>query len=305
MRRILACCFLWASLVAAGESPISRGDVVLGIVEDLAQASAKTPTYESGLRLAFRHNADGWAPICDSKPSVPTCKFPDADSPRPWRVMLEGVSIGQVSTSGWQSPELYKHAGLLRIVASSFSRQGVRGSEFSGWTDVEVFRPLIAMRGIDSAYRAWSIGPSTSSESATMFPLFVKSVPEIPSCRTDVNNKPIGKPMKTSISDVQMIRVLRSASSGERLVGMRVKRSVLKDCNETGEVGSDHWYLLSEERSPHELKYQRDDSGWPAALMPIEIGDFDGDGSDEALFWYSGYNEDGYILFYADFSKSI
>ena len=33
------------------------------------------------------------------------------------------------------------------------------------------------------------------------------------------------------------------------------------------------------------------------------MGDDDGDGSSEIMFWYSGYNEDGYTLFYRGFTR--
>ena len=36
----------------------------------------------------------------------------------------------------------------------------------------------------------------------------------------------------------------------------------------------------------------------------IDAGDYDNDGKSELLFWYSGYNRDGYILIYDDFRKS-
>ena len=36
----------------------------------------------------------------------------------------------------------------------------------------------------------------------------------------------------------------------------------------------------------------------------IDIGDFAGDGREEALFWLSGYDEDGFVLLYNGFRKS-
>lgn len=39
-------------------------------------------------------------------------------------------------------------------------------------------------------------------------------------------------------------------------------------------------------------------------LTYLEHGDFDNDGKDEFLFWYSIFNHDGYILYYNDFKYS-
>jgi len=195
-------------------------------------------------------------------------------------------------------------AALLRVTTPDLPAQGVRSGDFAGWSGVDVYRPLLAVRGTTSTYRAWTVVPAASSDRVATFPLFAKSVPRIPPCKTDENNKPIGKPLKTKISHAQIFRVLQSATSDGRLVGMRVRRELVADCDGIGEVASDHWFLLSKERPPRELKYLVDKSGWSASLVPIEVGDFDGDGSEEALFWYSGYNEDGYVLFFDGFSKS-
>ena len=40
-------------------------------------------------------------------------------------------------------------------------------------------------------------------------------------------------------------------------------------------------------------------------LQFIDHGDFDNDGKDEYLFWYSIHNNDGYVMYYDDFSKSV
>jgi hypothetical protein len=40
-------------------------------------------------------------------------------------------------------------------------------------------------------------------------------------------------------------------------------------------------------------------------LSIVDAADYDGDGASEVLFWYSGYNEDGYTLFYDGFQKHV
>jgi len=39
--------------------------------------------------------------------------------------------------------------------------------------------------------------------------------------------------------------------------------------------------------------------------MLLDVGDYDKDGKSEVLFWSSGYNEDGYVLYYDDFRKKV
>jgi len=39
-------------------------------------------------------------------------------------------------------------------------------------------------------------------------------------------------------------------------------------------------------------------------LNLVDAGDYDNDGNSEIIFWYSGYNRDGYIIYYDDFKQS-
>ncbi len=41
------------------------------------------------------------------------------------------------------------------------------------------------------------------------------------------------------------------------------------------------------------------------SLYLIDAGDYDGDGKSEVLFFVSGYNQDGYVMFYNSFQKSV
>ncbi len=40
-------------------------------------------------------------------------------------------------------------------------------------------------------------------------------------------------------------------------------------------------------------------------LSLVDVGDYDADGTAEVLFWYSGYNSDGYSLFYDGLQKRV
>ena len=40
-------------------------------------------------------------------------------------------------------------------------------------------------------------------------------------------------------------------------------------------------------------------------LSLVDAGDYDADGPSEVLFWYSGYNDDGYTLFYDGLRKHV
>jgi hypothetical protein len=41
------------------------------------------------------------------------------------------------------------------------------------------------------------------------------------------------------------------------------------------------------------------------SLEPVDAGDFGGDGGEEAIYFFGGYNFDGYILYYDSFRKAV
>jgi hypothetical protein len=40
-----------------------------------------------------------------------------------------------------------------------------------------------------------------------------------------------------------------------------------------------------------------------SGLSLVDAGDYDADGAAEVLFWSTGYNDDGYVLFYDGLSR--
>jgi hypothetical protein len=54
-----------------------------------------------------------------------------------------------------------------------------------------------------------------------------------------------------------------------------------------------HWFLVA-----HGVRYLG------ANLWLVDAGDYDGDGASEALFAFTAYNNDGYVLFYDGFRKN-
>ncbi len=40
-------------------------------------------------------------------------------------------------------------------------------------------------------------------------------------------------------------------------------------------------------------------------LWLVDAGDYDGDGRSEVIFWFSGYNRDGYVLFTDDWTNRV
>lgn len=291
-----------AAVLALAAATAARAELVLGFVEEAAEHTADGEKRQTNLRLGFRREGGGWVAICASNGSPPwdtACAFPGAASERRWTVVSRGKPIAQVTTRGWLTQEWYKSEGLLRLEERDPPRVGDRSIAFGGWAALPVHRPLLAFSAAVPAYRPWTRTAPTQRDKAVAFPLLRDAFPRIRMC--GAGGVVDGRTIATRENHVDVFDVLQSPG-GSRLIGLRVKRRYTQACDGAGDVGSDFW-VLQHGTSVRALPVF-DARGFSASFVPVEAGDFDGDGRDEALFWFSGYNEDGYVLFFDDFTRT-
>jgi hypothetical protein len=292
----------------AADTPVILGMVEERTIDEFDQTTRKVvTTYETSLRIVFQKNDTGWTPVCPSKPEYSRpqdCHFSNPENERTWDVIYRGRIVGQVKTSGWRNGRFYKNAGLLRIVSEPVPRVGSRSKEFAGWVDRDVYRPLVALISPAKAKSdRWKEVPSTRGDLNTVWPPFAKIIKEIPNCEFAEPGRPTGKPAPLKSQNVEVFRVLVSGR-GDRLIGARVKATNEDKYSGCGGFTSDLWFF-SRKKSTVLPLVAGSLKGWRFAFAPIDFGDFDGNASPEGLFWFSGYNEDGYVLFTENFQKSV
>mgnify|MGYP000952186402 CR=1 FL=1 len=87
--------------------------------------------------------------------------------------------------------------------------------------------------------------------------------------------------------------------------GVHIDRRFATDCEGMLTIEwSDFWFHAKPRAAPEliDLGLARE----PALTMRlVALGDFDGDGKVEALFWQSSPNEDGYVLLQDGFRRSV
>jgi len=289
---------LFVLLALTALPDVLAAQVMVGVLEE-APLPADAARLATNIRVAFRKKLPGWEPICASKADPPwssACKLPQAGDALEWTVLDAGRVVGRARTRGWLSNDWYAAEGVLRLTSPPPPRAGVRSMDYAGWPGQAVFRPLAATHGATPQGKSkWHEVAAGSADRTRVFEAFKGLAARIPACKPGGRSRPI------RIADVDVIKVLASVD-GRKLVGMHVHRKLAEECYERGGFASDAWFVLS--RSGRvEVLPGRSDRGWPESTMPIEIGDFDSDGEEEALFRFSGYNEDGYLLFDRDFTR--
>jgi hypothetical protein len=271
------------SCTCAGAAP------AIGIVQDVAGSG-------SAVRLGFIKVGNDWQPACAySANGAWTCR---SDIPAQWLVRFRGKQIGTVIAKGWLDAQSDSTIGLMKIVSGAVPHIGARNHTFGGWLDKPAYRPLVATSAVvaDSA-SAWTQDKPDAADAAAALAPLRKLVATVPDCGKD--GEPIGTGRAIAARDIRIAKLWRS-NSGARLYGASVAPSLVAKCNFTADALADVW-LVADGAPARALPALAEDEATHAL---VDIGDFAGDGSEDALFFLSGYDEDGFILYYDRFTKS-
>jgi hypothetical protein len=212
-------------------------------------------------------------------------------------VAFDGRSRGRLRTldRGFDSPypSAYPRDRLLEVAAGQSVPRVVNKSKlFGGWCDEPPNRPLVVVS--EPTFRdpaGWKPLAPDSSYRESMFPAFRMKVGEVKVCPVS-DDSPM--PFEYGPKDLVLY-----PSYGDRAGGKLIALGLNPQANNCdgppGPEWSMHWFLLRGDDMRH-LGPQ---------LNLVDAGDYDGDGRSELMFWYSGYNRDGYTLMYADASKRV
>jgi hypothetical protein len=290
-----------ATTASVGGAMFRFGGWALGAVVFCTQLAHAAPEISflvdgpQGVRLGFVKAGNEWKPLC-ADPSYqlksPTC----SDKPSAWFVRYRGRQIGVVSASGWADTQSASEARLLKIKSSVAPHIGARQHIFAGWLDRPVYRPLIVTNtALPDHVFDW--GPVKFSFAVTA-PLFYlrKKAGNIPNCGKD--GEPMGAGRQIQTEDIRIFDAW--GKSNEFFYGAAIRPELVSKCNFAADVLQDVWlYGNGDWLGPLPALFEDE-----VTHAFIDAGDFAGDGNEEFLFALSGYDEDGFILYYDSFRKS-
>ncbi|WP_243288486.1 hypothetical protein [Geothrix terrae] len=207
-----------------------------------------------------------------------------------WIVIYEGKKLGSIETTdpgfSTEYPWTYSRDRVLNPISShSFSSVKNKGKRFHGWCSIPEDRPLIVLSegsAIDPS--KWTRSTLSMKNKERLFGVFKKVAGRAFFCPKDPETS---VPFQYTLKSIEVLDCLKD-KDGRQLVTLRlrpIKES--ETCDGPPDTAWDqHTFLLSEGATY-----------LGAGLELVGSGDFDGDGQSELLFWHSGYNEDGYLLF--------
>jgi hypothetical protein len=267
-----------AAVLVLGCGRSAAAGVVVGVLEEPQCADHAVPA----VRPLFLKIADGWTAlsareVADRVPLRGTS----------WTVALDGRSLGSITTvdRGFKSdyPWTFARDRMLALAPGVRPPNAKnRDARFAGWCNAPKRRPLVV------------VSSPNFTDAAEWKPF--KAAPELRDQLLDAFKAQAGA-AATCIpgagrmtADYEARDLLISAAyadrSGRRLVSVGLDPA-RNSCDEPdGPAWSTHLFLLDEG-----IRHLG------AGLTLVDAGDYDADGKSELLFWYSGYNEDGYTLF--------
>ncbi len=270
---------------------------VIGFLED--HSTSDDGIHGPALRVAFTRKGSDWSPaVADpgDHAGMNRSAIPGISKPQIWGLLDQGKPCGAIATEGWSGSDLYCTNGLLHVTRSA-SFRGNRSALYAGWDGGDRHRPMLALLGPGDAQRtAWHQVPPVLRDLPKIWPLFRQAVPAVPRC--DDEEERIHPETATTVEDIG-ITAAYANDGGQRLVCAALKPDRVGDCGLPDRSVSDFWFLLSADGKVFQLHMPAGDDA--ITLTPLEFLRLDGE--EIEVFFCSGYNRDGYLLYYDGFQK--
>jgi hypothetical protein len=201
---------------------------------------------------------------------------------------LISIDGGMTTEPPWTYPRDFWHVPETKQLLPEILNTD---KAYAGWCEPPKHRPLTLVSTANFTNpEQWKLSINSRKDIELLFPAFKNSFNGVALCSGSGNQKPY----KFSQKDLRVVR-LYIAKDGSKLIAMKLAKDVYECDSELGDLTNARWFFIKNKS----INYIGTD------LTFIDLADYDGDGMSEFLFWYSGYNSDGYILFSEHFQHNV
>jgi hypothetical protein len=280
--------------------------LIIGILEERLSGDWGSPLQNS-MRIGFVKAGLEWAALhCQNPKDISNAACHEVARPESsvtWTIYYHGKALGKVKTTAWLIPTSSNKDSLV-IAPGRVPTVGAPSKDFAGWMDTAVHRPLIAVNSTVPPFaNRWSRDTTHPELVAEAWPAFRTVVSAVDVCTKDSG---VASHYTLRSSDIKPMTGWRS-TSGELLLHFGIDPRLQENCNI--QDNQDVWLFRGLDGNFRALPGQvwsADESiNFTPSLELIDAGDFDGDGGEEAVFFFSGYNFDGYVLHHDNFRKAV
>jgi len=222
-----------------------------------------------------------------------------------WTIAFDGKKLGVIHSHPVEKASSYLGKTFPHIPEPKPGQLLIIGKpseNFCGWLNTAVNRPLILVSknnfGDPDQWKPFQ----PSGDQAKLFrSVFRAENPKVTNC--DENENPLPGPWKYEDSAIRITQSYRS-KDGDSLAEMFLEGG---RCGINPGSFAQQLFLIKADKSAVRIVIKGSDPenfGNPSLTL-VDAGDYDADGKSELIFFLSGYNEDGYALFYDSFRKSV
>lgn len=214
-----------------------------------------------------------------------------------WTAVFDGHNVGKLKTfdPGFTTSYewTYSRDRLIGISPNQqIPKMQNKGKEFEGWCSAPDYRPVVLVN--QPNYKdpsGWKPFRPDGSFKKVLFTKFKAVAGAAESCLDEQENKT--SPYTYTAKDLLIYRGYQN-KAGQKLISIGLDSKHYHCDGPIEPAWTPHWFLINQD-----IYYIGND------MSVIDAGDYDNDGKSEMMFWHSGYNEDGYTLFYNDFRKRV
>lgn len=301
MEKVASFALIFASCLCAFAPSAAQADspIYVAVFEDFASSfnDQSSLTLQPHIRVAFQKSASGWAamPLGIYTPGDLSGVTKDYPRKLDWTVVFDGKSIGNITS---QSPEplpSYGDIGIQKITSDPKQNPHIStgASSFIYSPGKVRTRPVLLVTAPNfKDPDGWNLSTLTANEKATVVNEFRKLHLKMESCDSNAETPEL---IDYSDKDLIVIKTYRS-NKDEILLGLKLDSSHTTCDNYDDKNFYDYWFVMNREGLIKQLGNQ---------MMPLDAADLGADGHSEWVFQTSRpEDEDGYKLFYDDFSKT-
>jgi hypothetical protein len=261
------------------------GLTMIGVLEE-PQCNDQSGT---AVRALFAKSKTGWTSLS----SESAARGIDLDKIN-WVIALHSRKMGKIRTidPGFTTPYqwTYPRDRLLNISPNQIiPHVGDKLHLFAGWCRAPKNRPLVVVsNGGVSDPDNWKPFEPEASLIARVFVQFRKHAGPAVICPGHSDSS---VPFSYTSNDLETLAGYKDRS-GRKLISVRLKPRTDGCDGPTDAAWDAHTFLVTAQSTY-----------LGAGLSLVDAGDYDANGKSELLFWFSGYNQDGYVLFSSDLAK--
>ena len=199
-----------------------------------------------------------------------------------WTICFDRRALGSLASETPSSYSHYADIGVQQITSKgSVPTVGQLSTVFSGWPGGRTYRPLVLnSRPYCGDSGEWH-PEKPEKDDITAIKVYVRKTFQVSAS-------------KLSKATIQINKSYRSQIRGVKLISLDIAGAeVIPVEGDNDQTGA--WFFVN----GTEVRYLGSN------MLLVDIGDYDQDGHEEAVFKIQRYNNDGYMLHYDDFKQKL